>query len=198
MEKEIVPKDSRYVPFAQQKSCCAPTSISMIMYKNKIPLLPQELLGYHLGLTVEKECKNLFWNSKMVGERPPSGYGTRIVLNKYNPNTVFPKLKIPLKMIYHPISTFNDIDFKKFMVDAVKKDKDVCVCFNHGVLKGERAGNGHVCVLDRIYPSKGLVRIIDPSVNQPKWRIVRISLLKKAMEVHGDDKMGGFWEFKKV
>ena len=193
----IIPKNSRYIPFAQQKSCCVPACISMIMYKNKISLLPQELLGYHLGLIVDSESKKLFWNVR-TGKIPPSGYGTRINLKKYNPNTVFPKLKIPLKMMYHPISLFNKEGFEKFIVDAIKKDKDVLVCFNHGVLKREKAGGGHVCVLDRIYPAKGIVRLIDPSINQPKWRLVKISLLKKAMEVHGDDKSGGFWEFIKI
>lgn len=197
MKKEIIPKDSRYVPFAQQKSCCVPASILMLMYKNKIPLISQELLGYHLGLTVDKEYKNLFWNVR-TGKMPKSGYGTRINSEQFNPNSVFPKLKIPFKMIYHPISRFDKDGFEKFMVDAVKKDKDMLVCFNHGVLKGERAGGGHVCVLDRIYPAKGIVRLIDPSVKQPKWRIAKISKLKKAMEVHGDEKAGGFWEFKKI
>jgi hypothetical protein len=197
MTKEIIPKNSRYVPFAQQKSCCVPACISMIMYKNKIPVLPQELLGYHLGLMVDKEYKNLFWNAR-TGERPPAGFGTRIDLKQYHPNNVFPKLKIPLKMIYHPISHFNKTSFEKFITDVVKKDRDVLVCFNYGVLKNEDGYGGHVCVLDRIYPAKGIVRLIDPSVNQPKWRMVKIDKLKKAMEVHGDDKSGGFWEFVKL
>jgi hypothetical protein len=197
MKKEIVPKDSRYVPLAQQKSCCVPTCISMIMYKNGIPLLPQELLGYHLGLIVDKEYRELFWNVR-TGKRPPSGYGTQIYLKRNHPNTIFPKLKIPLKMIYHPISRFNQMDFEKFITDAVKKDRDMLVCFDHGILKNEESGGGHVCVLDRIYPPKEIVRLIDPSVNQPKWRLVKINKLKKAMEVHGDDKSGGFWEFIKV
>lgn len=197
MKKEIIPKDSRYVPFAQQKSCCVPACISIIMYKNRIPLLPQELLGHHLGLIVDKEYKNLFWNTE-TGKRPPGGYGTRIYLKQFHPNNAFSKLKIPLKMIYHPISKFDNASFKKFINDMVKKNKDSMVLFDRGVLEGINKHNGHMCVLDRVYLSKGIVRLIDPSQNIPKWRMVKINRLKKAMEFHGDDKLGGFWEFVKI
>ncbi len=53
---EIVPKDSRYIPFSQQPYCCVPTSIQMVMYRHNIPLVPAEELGYHLGLTVPKDA----------------------------------------------------------------------------------------------------------------------------------------------
>ena len=55
-----------------------------------------------------------------------------------------------------------------------------------------------MCVLDRVYPTKGEVRFIDPEDDVPKWRTVKISKLFKAMKVHGSDKMGGFWEIKKI
>lgn len=182
----------------QQKSCCTVASISVIMYKHGISLIPQELLGYYLGLVIPVKNKKLYWNPR-AGKRYPSGYGTQISLKKYHPNTVFPKLKIPLKTIYHPISNFNtEKNFKDFIIEKVKKDKDILVCFDHGKLKGDNIQGGHVCVVDRIYPSKGLIRLIDPSSNQPKWRMVKISLLKKATEFHGDDKAGGFWEFVKI
>jgi len=193
--KEIVPKDSRYVPFVQQKTCCVPACISMIMYKHRIPLISQELLGYHLGLIVSKENKELYWHPR-VGKRPPAGYGTRIYQKQYHPNKVFPKLKIPLKMIYHPISSFvTSKSFTDFIIESVEKDKDLLVCFDHGKLSGSNIQGGHVCLLDRIYKLKSLIRIIDPQQNQPKWRMVKINTLKKAMEFHSDDKSAGFWEF---
>lgn len=102
-------------------------------------------------------------------------------------------------MQYHPISQFcSEADIVKFVVDAVKKDKDILVCFDHGKLKGDDIQGGHVCVIDRIYPSKGLIRLIDPQQNQPKWRVVKIKALVSAMGFHGDDKSAGFWEFKKM
>lgn len=192
--KEIVPKDSRYVPFTQQKSCCVPTCISMIMYKNDIPLIPLELLGYHLGLIVDKKETHLFWNVR-TGERPPAGYGTRVSEKIFEPNRIFRKLKIPLKMELYPIESFKtEKSFVKFIKEGVEEDLDVLVCFNHGVLKGTKPGGGHVCVIDKVYPKRGHVRLIDPSPLQPKWRIVDISLLKHAMEEHSGNS-GGFWEF---
>jgi len=62
--KNIIPLATRYVPFTQQKSCCVPASISIVMYKRNIPLLPQELLGYHLGLIIDPQNKELFWNPR--------------------------------------------------------------------------------------------------------------------------------------
>lgn len=194
---EIVPKDSRYLPMTQQDSCCAPTCISIIMYKHKIPLLPQELLGYHLGLIVSKEDKKLFWNPR-TGKRPPSGYGTQVYKKEYSPNAIFPKLGIPLKMTYHPISAFTKKSYEEFLVQIPKQNKDVLTCFDHGELKGNHVQGGHLCVVDRVDINKKTIRLIDPSPKQPKWRVVPIEKLRKAMEFHGDDKSGGFWEFKYV
>lgn len=195
--KNIIPKDSRYVPMAQMKFCCVPTCLLIIMYKNKLPLIAPELLGYHLGLTVATEFKKLFWNVRS-GKRPPAGYGTKIYEKRYEPNTVFKKLRIPLRMDLHLIEIFKDdkaiIDF---IVESVKKDKDMLVCFDHGVLINKQSEGGHVCVLDRVYPRKGIVRLIDPSVNQPKWREVKIANLIKAMRAHYG-KSGGFWEIVKI
>ena len=194
--KNIIPKDSRYVPMAQQKSCCVPASILIVMYKRGIPLVPQELLGYHMGLTVAPEFRNLFWQPR-TGKRPPAGYGTKIYDKRYEPNAIFKKLEIPLRLVLHLIEDFkNEKEIIEFMVNSVKKDKDVLVCFNHGILKGGKSGGGHVCVLDRAYPRKKEVRLIDPSVNQPKWRVVAISKLIKAMKAH-TGKSGGFWELRR-
>lgn len=196
--KTIIPKDSRYIPFTQQKSCCVPTSISMVMYKLGIPLVPQELLGYYLGLIVSKENKKLFWNVR-TGKKPKSGYGTRIFESKkYNPNQAFTKLNIPLKMIIHHISKYKTTgDFVSFVEGCVSKNRNILVCFDHGVLDNNKENNGHVCVIDRIYRSKNKIRLIDPSSNQPKWKEVKINKLKKAMELHPSGN-GGFWELKKV
>ena len=195
--KEIVPKDSRYIPFVQQKSCCVPACILMIMYRNGISLMSQELLGYHLGLTIRKESSKLFWNPR-TGKRPSAGWGTQIYKNQYHPNTVFAKLKIPLKMIYHSIDSFTDKSFRDFLVESMKKDKDMIVCFDHGNLTGTNKRGGHVCLFDRVCLDKNEVRIIDPSSNWPKWRIVKLNRLKKAMELHGGKRSGGFWEFRKT
>ena len=193
--KEIIPKDSRYIPLVQQKYCCSPTSMLMVMLRHGIPLVPQEVLGYYLGLIVPPPDKKFFWNVR-TGKSPSAGYGTQI--KKFDPNKAFKKLNIPLQFNFHPISKFSASSFVKFMAQGVKQDKDLLVCFNHAFLNQEKGQVGHVCVLDRIYPNRGLIRLIDPQQSQPKWRIVKIQELHKATVNHGDSNMAGFWELKKI
>ena len=94
--EEIVPKNSRYMPFTQQAACCVPTCFQMIMYKHGIPLKPSEEIGYHLGLVVHPDRKKLFYNVRTSSEKPPAGYGTRIYDPEFEPNNAFRKLGIPL------------------------------------------------------------------------------------------------------
>ena len=193
--KEIIPKDTRYVPVVQQKSCCVPASVSMIMYRHNIPLVPQELLGYYLGLTIAPENKKFFWNPR-TGKQPPGGYGTQIYKKEFYLDAAFRKLKIPLKMIFHPISGFSDEVFKKFISQSIKNNGDILTCFDYGKLSGDDIRAGHVCVVDRIDLKQNTIRLIDPQPIQPKWRVVKIKDLLKAMRYHGDEKSAGLWEFK--
>src|SRR6187401_2529326 len=98
---DVVPQDTRYVPFTQQSYCCVPTSIQMIMYRNGIPLIPLEELGYRLGLTVPPEDADLFYKPR-VSDSPPStaGYGTQIAKEDFAPNKVFEELDIPLEFSF--------------------------------------------------------------------------------------------------
>ncbi len=190
---EITPKDSRYVPFTQQSSCCVPTCLSIIMYKRGIALIPLEELGYHLGLVVSDERELLFWNPR-TGERPPTGYGTQIYREEFDINRALKKLNIPLRMIFHPVDDFNsEGDLRDFLSQKIKEDKDLMVCFDHGELKGDHKQGGHVCVFDRVMDQE--IRLIDPGYDQPKWRIVKISLLLKAMRKHTASGVAGVWEF---
>jgi len=197
---EIVPKDSRYIPFSQQPYCCVPTSIQMVMYRHGIPLIPAEELGYHLGLTVPKNAVKFFWRMR-TGKRPAStfrpiaGYGTRIYEGKYDPNKVFKKLHIPLVMKLNPIEKFENFnEFKIYLWKLSRKDFDVLMCFHHGTLANDpERDNGHVVVLDKIYPKKGTIRFVDPT-RGPKWKIVRMKKMYEAMKAHSNGKAAGFWE----
>ena len=195
--KNIIPKDTRYIPFVQQHACCVPTSISVIMYKNGIPLVSQELLGYHLGLILDKEHKNLFWNVS-IGKRPPTGYGTRLYHSKYHINLAFKKLNIPLSTIEYKISSFKD---KEDLIDFINKkileNKDLMVFLASDVLNDTNNKNGHACVIDRIYPTKNMIRLVDPSAVQAKWREIKINKFIKAVKSHPTGN-GRFLEFKKI
>jgi len=182
--KNIIPKDTRYTPFTQQNSCCVPTSINIVMYKEGLPLIPQELLGYYLGLILEKKYKKLFWGVR-TGKRPPAGYGTQMQKKQFEINSIFKKLKIPLKVTTYPIKYFkNKKELVLFIFDKIKSNKNLIVLLASDVLNKTKNNNGHACVIDRIYPAKDLIRLIDPSAVQPKWREIKIDKFIKAIKSH--------------
>lgn len=194
--RNINPTDSRYVPFTQQPYCCAPTSIQIIMYKLGLPLLSQEELGYHLGLVIPLGDKDLFWNAR-VSENPPSeaGYGTQIQEPEYHPNEAFKKLNIPLNFAYNLIDNFYSTEeIRSYLKNAEKNDRDIIACYRYGTLHDTDSNDGHANVFDRYLPDTDEVRLIDPAATAPKWRIVPLKKLFKAMRAHGADKSGGFWE----
>jgi hypothetical protein len=195
----VMPNDSRYIPFTQQDYCCVPTSIQMIMYRNNIPLIPAEELGYHLGLTVPPDAANLFYKPR-VAATPPStaGYGTQIYNPDYEPNKIFKKLGIPLVFDKKLADELQDEDD---LLDELRKIEsegtDALLCFNHGVIRGQYQPNsGHVVVFDRVIDGK--IRIVDASWKHPKWRLVEPSLLLDAIKQHGNKNSGGVWHFRKV
>ncbi len=194
-EPIVTPKDSRYVPFTQQPSCCVPTAIQMIMYRHNIPLIPAEELGYHLGLTVSPEREHLFYKPRVAQTAPRAGYGTQVDSPEFEPNVVFKKLGIPLVF---SITSIADISSSEELLvllqDVEKSDKDALLCFNRGVLTDDPTqNNGHVCVFDRIIDGK--IRIIDSSPHQPKWRLVEASKMCEAMTKHPTPESAGIWHF---
>ena len=199
---EIVPKDSRYIPFSQQPYCCVPTSIQMVMYRHGIPLIPAEELGYYLGLTVPKEASKFFWHVR-TGKRlkssfrPIAGYGTQIYERGYEPNKVFKKLGIPLTMELKPIEYFKKFsEFLEYLSILSHHDFDVLMCFHHGTLVNDKTkDNGHVVVLDKIYLKDNTIRFVDPT-RGPKWKIVTMKKMYNAMKAHANGKIAGFWELQ--
>lgn len=196
---EATPNDSRYVPFTQQDYCCVPTSIQMIMYRNNIPLIPAEELGYHLGLTIPPDVVGLFYQPR-ISDMPPStaGYGTQIYNPEYEPNKIFKKLGLPLSF---DKKLANEIQDEQALLSELQKvensDADALLCFNHGVMRGKYESNsGHVVVFDRIIDGK--VRIVDASWKHPKWRLIEPSLLLDAIKQHGNENSGGIWHFRLI
>jgi len=196
MNKSIIPIDSHYIPLTQQKYCCVPTCIQMVMLRHNIPLPPAELIGHHLGLIVDADSTKYFWNVS-TGARPSSGYGTRISLPEYSLNSMFEKLNIPLKSTLQLINNFTTLEeFRDYLSSVVASDKDVLVCYDWPTLFDPKLIDhwGHVCVLDKVDVEKDEIRIIDPSPNSAKWVTVKISDMYRAMQVHGEKKSGGLWE----
>lgn len=196
MPKDIIPSDSRYIPLTQQKSCCVPTCIQMVMLRHNIPLQPAELIGHHLGLIVDADSVKYFWNVT-TGERPSSGYGTRIGLPEYSLNSMFEKLNIPLKSTLQLINKFAILEsFADYLKKVVSNEQDILVCYDWPTLFDPMLHDhwGHVCVLDKVNIANDELRIIDPSPNSAKWVTIKISDMYRAMQVHGEKNSGGFWE----
>lgn len=191
------PNDSRYIPFTQQRSCCVPTSIQMIMYRNNIPLIPSEELGYHLGLTVSPEDSHLFYGVR-TSPKPPSsvGYGTQIFKPEYEPNKVFSELGIPLKFSQKLAAELQtETDLLEMLNEVETNNIDALLCFNHGVIRGKYEPNtGHVVVFDRVIDGK--VRVVDASPRQPKWRFIDSNVLLDAIKRHDNENSGGIWFFE--
>ena len=196
--KGIIPRDTRYVPLTQQQYCCVPTSIQMVMLRHNIPLVPTELMAHHLDIIVSPEKKKLFWNLRSVKKRPKAGWGTRIAEDR-TANRMFHKLRIPLRIKFHLIDSFETAeDLGTYLYKRMKSDSDVLVCYDVQPLFNTENSSGHVCVFDRIDKKKGEVRFIDPERNVPKWRTVKLKKLYKAMQVHGSEHMAGCWEVAKI
>jgi len=185
----------RYIPITQQRWCCVPACISMIMYRHGIPLIAQEELGGYLGLIVPKDQMYLF-NKVKTGPKPAGGYGTRIFKKQYYPDEAFKKLNIPLCMIYHSIDKFQSENELKDMLERIEKeDKDAILCFDYGILHDHSHRGGHAVVFDRMID--GEVRIVDPWIELPKLQTHKIDKLYKAMQKHGKAQMAGVWVFEK-
>jgi len=193
INSEITPKASRYIPFTQQPACCVPTCIQMIMYKNNIPLIPAEEIGYALGLIVHPDKSNLFYNTRTSTTRPAAGYGTRIYDPEYEPNVAFKKLNIPLSF---SIKSITDIRSEKQLIKTLSEvesfNQDVLICFHQGALENDPNKDwGHVCVFDRII--NGEIRFIDPSPSDAKWRTFSAEALFESMQQHGAQRSAGLW-----
>lgn len=167
----------------------------MVMYRRGIPLVPAELLGYHLGLIVPEEDLPLFWKARS-GEKPRAGWGTQISRAEFEPNGAFQRLGIPLTMKLRLIDEFEQAaEVRDYLEQAEQEDKDVLVCYDYGTLFGTGVRNGHINVFDRL--TGGRVRLVDPERTVPKWRVVEVDKLFEAMKAHGPGRSGGFWELKK-
>ena len=198
-DNAVAPYDSRYVPFTQQAYCCAPTCIQMVMYKNKIPLVPAEVIGYRLGLVVPPSDARLFYNARTSEEAPVAGYGTRIQLEEFSPNKAFHDLGIPLEMVVNDIAGFGSAgEVLEFLRKAEEGNRDVLLCFNHGALVDDPSRDwGHLVLFDRIVAGK--LRIIDPSPSHPKWRLVEPEKMFLALKKHGEKPTAaGLWELRRT
>lgn len=182
-------KTKKYIPFTQQRYCCVPTCLAMVMYRRGIPLIPIEDLGYALGLTVPEEDLWLFDKAR-TGERPSAGWGTRIQEPEFEINKVLKSIDIPLSVeVDTDIKSLEDLRQKLQAVQDA--DGDALLCFDYGKLWNEDISGGHVCVFHGLDGDD--VWMIDPERNVPKNRKVSLAKLYEAIDFHGPENSCGVW-----
>ncbi len=201
-ERPVVPEDSRYVPLQQQPYCCCPATIQMVMLRHGIPLLPAELIGWHLGVVVPPEDAGYFYNPRISETRPRIGYGTQLG-DGIDANEAFQEMGVPLSMELERIDSFPDFPaFKERLYWHYEQDHDILLC----VLWGDvcdidfreepfNADAAHIVLVDRIY--EGSVRLIDAARGR-KWREYDMNYLYNAMVRLGVEKDAGLWILKKT
>ena len=215
-ERAVVPPDSRYVPLVMQDYCAVPCCLSMAMLRRGLPLLAQELLAFHLGLTLpphKEGAERLFFDAS--AHRTGVEGGVQPHEASFHPNVALAQLGIPLRFQFVPVSALDADQLQNLVIEltAEDDDRDVLFHFDSSVLdaassvpasvRGRTAvpGDGqhqqkHMCVLDRAPPrtcAPTAYRLVDPAVHAPKWREVDGAQLLRAMQALGDEQLGGLW-----
>jgi hypothetical protein len=215
MPAAVVPPDSRYVPLVMQDYCAVPCCLSMAMLRRGLPLIAQELLAFHLGLTLpaDKEGAERFFNAS--AHRTGVGGGVRPYEASFHPSVALAQLGIPLRFQFVPVSALDADQLQSLVVEltAEDDDRDVLFHFDRSVLdaassvptsiRGRTAApdggqhqQKHMCVLDRVAPrtcAPTTYRLMDPAVHAPKWREVDGAQLLRAMQALGEEQLGGLW-----
>lgn len=177
----------KYIPITEQRYCCVPACIQMILLKRNIPLKSQEEIGYDLGLIVPKRDKKLFKKVR-TGKKPKAGWGTQTRKPAYSINSFFRKKKINLKERYYFLTEPKEI--KRFLKENLNR-KDIIACFNYRKLYNKGGNSGHVSIVDSI--KNNHITLIDPECQVPKYRKVSLKQLSRSIKFHGGERRAGFW-----
>ena len=107
------------------------------MLRRRLPLVPQEVLAYHLGLAIPAEDKTSaerFSNPKMcaVGEQG----GLQLNQPCFHPSIALAKLGIPLQFQFIPVSALDAGQLRDMLMELTDKDedRDVLLHFDRSVL----------------------------------------------------------------
>jgi len=155
-----------YIPLTQQKYCCIPTCIQMILLRKNLKLYSQEEIGAKLGLVIPKKLKHLFSNIVKTGKKPKRGYGTREVENKFHLNKFFIAKNISLRSTRVRISESQNP--KKLIETNLRKGNDIIVIYNNKGIDKRGKSFGHGCLISEIKNNE--VSLINPSSKKEKKR----------------------------
>lgn len=179
---------NRYIPFIQQKYCCLPACLQMIIYKNWFPLLSQEEIWWNLWLIVSEDDAWLFGNVRTWTE-PHSWRWTQVYKIPYSVNWFFRKNK--MRLMEKNFFLTKVWESRKFIQDSIDLDNDIIVCFNYAKLYWEWNDWWHLSVIESMEWDE--ITLIDPSYNTPKFRKVALKDLLKAVSYHWKENVWWFW-----
>ncbi len=201
--QEIVPADTRYVPLQQTPYGCCPTAIQIVMLRHGIPLVPAELIGWHLGLVIPPEDAKYFYNPRVSATSELYGCFPHPGDPEIDPDVAFKALDIPLSMTIHPVGDMSSEDaFKDLLSSSLGQDLDVLmsvrwkdVMIEETITEPSDPEAGHILVVDK-FDGK-TVRIVDPG-RGPKWREYEAGYLYRSMEQHANPRMAGIWVLRRT
>lgn len=173
-----------YKPIIQMPHCCVPACISMILDRRQISHSPQEDIGNELGLVIASKNAHLFTNAK-IDDSYAGKFGTQIDDKKYSVNKYFQNNNITLTETYYPAEKVENT--KQFIEQNLSDGNDIIVCILNEVLYGK--GSGHVSLVQEIDGNN--ITLIDPGIDKPKIREVKLDRLIEAMKAN--KRRGGFW-----
>lgn len=177
----------RYLPLTQQRFCCVPACVQMILYRRGLKIFSQDEIGYCLGLTVPEEYLKILPMAR-VGNKPSAGWGTQVGRKEYSINNFFRKYNLPLRENYYSVSKIKEI--KSWIKCVINRGDDIIVCFEYGKLyKG--GSQGHVSIIESI--SEDCVVLVEPGTKGSKYRKINLKKLINSMKSHGTKNRGGFW-----
>lgn len=193
-----IPTSTRYMPIRQMPFCCGPACLQMVMLRKGIKLLPQELLGYHMGLTVPPESAKHFYNVR-VSETPPtkSGFGTQIQTEEFSLPKALKNLNIPLSFEFLGADDFTSLtQFKTRVEELLAQDEDILICLHIGTLSNDPAKDyGHIMVLD--YLENDTLHFMESDlIASGHWRSFPLEQVYAAVKHHTTASMGGIWWLK--
>ena len=124
-DKGVLTWGSQYVPLVMQDFCAVPCCISIVMLRRRLPLVPQEVLAYHLGLAISAEDRTSaerFSNPKLcaVGEQG----GLQLHQPCFHPSIALAKLGIPLHFQFVPVSALDAWQLRDMLMELTDKDED--------------------------------------------------------------------------
>ena len=183
----------KYRSLVAKPYCAELACIQAVMNRHGLNGYSQEDLGFEMGLVVPVEDYLMFNKIHISVELPPSGYGARIHLTKYDPNKFFKEHKIPLVAKLH--LPWEIANLPEFVAVQHELDRDVMAIYDEAVFNGNGESKGCAALIEGVTYEQAAV--IGPTKSGFKRRKVKLENLLNAVETR-EEHGGGFWLFREI